>query len=344
MKKLLLTLLLFSGLLSMGNAQQYHPLLDSANYWHYSTNYFAVRLQAAVNCSYPMYFDMGEGQFTAGDTLINSLTYKIMNAGNPQFPCRYGYIREDSSARKVYFLDNNGSPEILLYDFSMQVTDSLYISFLASNGYFESGYYRLDSIKPVNIDAGQRQEFFLNCHNCTSQRTLSWIEGVGSRFDVVYPYYNNMYTGGGMFNCFGQPYDSFQFLICFEQDSSKVYTDSCALNDAMTNGCIQFIDSCHYGNICTGLNESNIALGFSIQPNPVADHINVQLELSQSVEGEVLLYDIFGRVKAFTVFKGFFPAGRSEQRIQLPTLTSGLYFAEFRTKAGSAFQKIVIQH
>lgn len=343
MKKLLLALFLFSGLILSAKGQQYHPLLDSANYWHYSANYFPVKLQIATDCSYPMFFDRGEGQFTSGDTIINSLVYKIMDAGDPQFPCRFGYIREDTSARKVYFLDNNGSPEILLYDFSMQVNDSLYINFIASNGYFESGYYKLDSIKQVNIDAGQRQEFFLNCHNCASLRTLSWIEGVGSRLDVVYPYYSNVYTGGGIFNCSGQPYDSFQFLICFEQDSAKVYTDSCSLNDAMNNGCIQFIDSCHYGNICSGLDEHSVSPSLSIEPNPTTDHAILNMELPYRTEAEILLYDIFGRRQAFSMDLGWVAAGRTKQEIHLPALPDGIYFIECRTKNGSAFQKVVIQ-
>jgi hypothetical protein len=343
MKKLFLTLVFSSVMMTAINAQQYYPLLDSTNFWHYTANYLPVRMQSTQDCPYPMYFDMGEGHFTGADTIINAYTYKQLYAGGSSNPCRFGYLREDTAGRKVYFKDNTGAPEILLYDFSMQVNDSILVSFITNNGYFDSGYYKLDSITTVTIAAGQRRKFHLNCSACNPQNTLSWIESVGNQLDLVYPYFSNIFSGGGMYNCNGGIYNSFQFLICLEQKNIKSYIDSCALNDAMTNGCILFIDSCHYGNICSAIDDNNLLQGVSVSPNPNNGNLTISMELRKESDAELFLYDIYGRRTAWSIRLGHLPAGKTEKQIALNDLAAGVYFIECRTAAGSAFQKIIIQ-
>lgn len=345
MKKYLLALSLFFGLLVNANAQQYHPLLDSvSNIWHYTGNYLPVRLQSSTNCSYPQMFDQGDGQYTGGDTVINATTYKIMYAGGSWSQgCLYGFIREDTAAQKVYFRDNTGAPEILLYDFSMQVGDSIYIDFIASQGnFYYTGNYRLDSIGTTTIQAGQRRAFYLNCHTCSNMYPLVWIEGVGTKIDVVYPYFENWQSYGWFTPCQEYQHNSMQFLICFEQSNTKTYYDSCALQIAMSNGCIMFTDSCHYGNICSSIQERNVISSLSVQPNPSVSTITLSMDLSSPADVSIYVWDIYGRRSVLNENVKL-DTGRNEKQIDLSMLGSGIYMLECRSSSGSLFEKIIIQ-
>jgi hypothetical protein len=341
MKKVfLIAALCFNALLS---SAQYHPMLDSANIWSYTSTMIAIRLPApASDCTYPFYNYSYAKHYTVGDTILGANMYKKVYATDNYNTCLFGFLREDSAAQKVYFHDVNNNPEVVLYDFSMQLNDSINVDFTNDWGYFEDGYFTLDSITTVNIAAGQRRKFFLNCRTCAYSRTLSWVESVGNQGDVAYPY--SMNSGGGIWDaaCQGFPYDFIQLMTCFEHNS-KVYMDTCALQSALNNWCMQFIDSCTYGNICSAIDESAAFTSFSVQPNPASDHIILTIDLRGSSEAEILLRDIYGRNILYRTNLGYLQAGRTETSLSLPTLSPGIYFIECRTANGSVFQKIIIR-
>jgi len=111
------------------SAQQYYPLLDSVNRWTYSLWMPTVAphpLTPYSSCNYPLnYIDCVPEIFTGQDTLIDSITYKQVIVDDTLHPCLYGFIREDTSLRKVYFRDILNNPEIVLYNFLMQVGDTI---------------------------------------------------------------------------------------------------------------------------------------------------------------------------------------------------------------------------
>src|ERR1041385_6467965 len=138
------------------SAQQYFPALDSVNEWSYSNLEIAIGPQQMVqnNCNYPAMTTPGMSykEYTNGDTVIGSFTYKFLfnNWNN----CCMGYVREDTAARKIYFIDNLSSAEHVLYNFSMQVGDTMTCNFLNSFNGYVPGIYTLDSISNISIYAG----------------------------------------------------------------------------------------------------------------------------------------------------------------------------------------------
>lgn len=83
---------------------------------------------------YQYQYDAGLGQVgmlyqtVQCDTLINSLSYfKVfftdVNGNNAYYD---GAIREDTLAQKVYFIDHDSTQESILFDYSLQVNDSIY--------------------------------------------------------------------------------------------------------------------------------------------------------------------------------------------------------------------------
>ncbi len=149
-------------------AQGYKPLLDDYNEWHFTYCFFG--------CSTDRYF-------TNGDTLVDGLDYKILDGYH--FISRTFLLREEPSDRKVYlnFVESTGNTEYLLYNFSLNVGDSIDMRNPITPFPDEAGYYRLDSIIPRPlVDGLDYRHFYLSPteSNTISTTNAIWIEGVGS--------------------------------------------------------------------------------------------------------------------------------------------------------------------
>jgi hypothetical protein len=335
MKKILLVLVFSFSVMNV--CAQYYPMLDTINRWTYTENQIGVlpplneRISSTF-CNYPYYpySGLNSSMYTGNDTIINSMTYKILLADDWSLPCTYGYLREDIASQKIYFLDVMGNPEILLYDFSMQIGDTININFFTS-GYFETGTYRLDSIGTMTISAGTRRVFYLNCQTCSNSRTLPWVESLGNLGDVIYPYSQNYEGSWFQLFCPDFPHDYTLFVTCFEHNQ-KVYYDSCAL--ANVGGCFLYYDTCHYWNICGDIDELNL-LQFSIIPNPSQNKFTVESEIE--INDAILeIYNTLGT-------KIFETTLSSKHQTLNTNLPAGIYFVNLRNERNSYNQKLIIE-
>jgi hypothetical protein len=332
------------------SAQQYYPLLDSVNVWHYTGNQLPVsppppsQFAVSSSCSYPNYggFGVTNMHYTGNDTTINSIDYKQLMLGDmfSNF-CLYGFIREDTSTRKIYFKDVTGASETLIYDFSMQTGDSISLNFYV-NGYFSSGFYRLDSITNVNIKAGTRRAFHLNCHTCSPNKTLTWIESVGNLGDVIYTYSANSNDGGNFGGCPGFPHQFFQIMTCFDHNEI-IYYDSCAYQEAISSFCFNVLDTCNYFNTCGSVEELFLLSDVSVSPNPSAGNINLNMHVENPVAVDLFVWDITGKQLLKKIAWGQLTRGRKTKELNLSSLLNGFYLLECRTKEGSIFKKIILE-
>jgi hypothetical protein len=186
-------------------AQGYHPMLDDqSNNWTFIFNVMPVRAQQSANpCDYNNSSYTASSYFTASDTVINTVTYKTLYSqvySDPLSLCLFGFIREDTTTRQVYFMDHDFNQEMLIYDFGMVPGDSINLTFLTTWGMFQNGIYVLDSITTVMTNAGPRNLFQLNQPGVPFQYPLQWIESVGHPGHLVYPYSLN-FQGGLFFWC-----------------------------------------------------------------------------------------------------------------------------------------------
>jgi hypothetical protein len=344
MKKAHLFILL-SLLFSLeGLSQKYYPMLDAVNNWRYVQNDYpaiAPPHQALLNtCNYPN--SQANEIYTTTDTLIATHTYKKLMLLNPYpVPCLYGYIREDTAARKVYFMDNLSHPDVLLYDFSMQLADSTYLTFPYPNGLYHTGFYRLDSIKTIHIKAGNRRAFYLNTHQGTVVKTLEWIESLGNLIDNVYPYAQTHSSFGPFSGCPGLQHQCLQFLSCFDHNY-KVYYDSCAWHTAITNGCLFVSDTCDYHNICGGIQEFQSLSSASLYPNPSSEELTLKLDLLKTEELELKVWDLNGRLALAPISLGKVSVGLQERKINISTLLPGMYFIELLNKEEHVYLKLMV--
>jgi hypothetical protein len=344
MKKLYFAffILLFAGKLA---AQPYFPMLDSSNEWSYTAQMVAVRLAPAVQsapCTYPIppaYSPFKH--YTTSDTVINSNTYKIVM--NSLMTCTMGYIREDSAAQKVYFLDNVSSSEFVLYDFSMSVGNTMGIMFMSGGGY-ASGTYTLDSITTVTIFAGNRRAFHLNCHSAPFSPTLTWIESVGNLTDLLYPYFDNN-TGPGLYNnCPEAQHQFSQFMICFDHDY-KVYFDNCSYTLTQNNpSSSSFTDSCDYYSFIGAVNEIYTTAGFDIFPNPTNGKSAITFDAACESNYDVYIWDMEGRMLAKQISLGRLQEGKNTMTIDFSELKNGMYIVEIRSVENSLYNKVQLRN
>jgi len=243
-----------------GNAQTstYHPFLDSSASWNYT--YQAVCWAPPMNTLYYHHLTIQIGN----DTSINSTTYHtfqipaiVVNAGtsclvpgNYVLPGKYGgAFRNDHPNKKVYYVPEGDSVEQLMYDFNLNVGDSL-------KGYLfpcDSGFSYCDtviSMDSVLVGNSYRKKWFVD-----QPYFVDLIEGIGSTYGLI----EQVYPG------FADLYDI--SLKCFRQNNQTLYPDT-------LNTCVVLTS---LENIST-FNEDII-----IYPNPSSGNINIDISKAPSL-------------------------------------------------------------
>jgi hypothetical protein len=166
----------------------------------------------------------GEYSYTiSDDTLINNTVYhKIMKTGHdfsmtyyanpsPHWVCDHsvaygnytnytGALREDISLKKVFFIPPSDTALQLLYDFNLNVGDSL-------KGYLSlcNDCSKVTSIDSILINTTYRKRWNFQY---SGQPGYSIIEGIGSSCGLLNPYTN---------------FEYFSNLDCFSQNGQTLY-------------------------------------------------------------------------------------------------------------------------
>ena len=166
MKKPLYILLLCLSNLAV--CQEYTPLLDTYNQWSLRYCY--------SGCSTDIYY-------TNGDTIVDAMNFKVLDGYH--FISRGFLLREDVTEKKVYLktILPSGIRDYLLYDFSLEVGDSIDIKNPASPFIEDAGYYKVDAITLLPlVDSNLYRHFYLSpaASNKISENDAIWVEGVGS--------------------------------------------------------------------------------------------------------------------------------------------------------------------
>lgn len=214
----------------------YHQFPDSNAIWNIHNNRFCTLGQNDYYYSVIM----------SGDTVINSKVYHQLavfyvspgtcasSLGGYQ-----GSVREDTSDRKVFFIPPGSSTEELLYDFNMQVGDTVrgYLTPYVSTSYRDY----VHSIDSVLVGNFYRKRWHLN-----NSYQIDLIEGVGLTYGLVVQSPGELGDG------------HFWYLDCFQQDGQSLYP-------ATSSNC-QLINS---------VVAASKQLAISVVPNPAHDVLMV---------------------------------------------------------------------
>ncbi|MEQ8909500.1 MAG: hypothetical protein RIC95_09935 [Vicingaceae bacterium] len=179
MKKLLLILsIIISTSTAFAQTNLYHSFPDSNVVWNFNLQHYCFSIGGA-NEDYSITI--------TGDTMISNQTYQKVETpyvqSNVSGNCNVytsgykGAIREDIGAKKVYFMPPNQNVEELLYDFSLQVGDSL-------KGYLEGGQNpTIVAIDSVLVGNSYRKRWMIDTNKFYPTYI---IEGIGSTFGLLH--------------------------------------------------------------------------------------------------------------------------------------------------------------
>ncbi len=171
------------------HAQAYIPMLKYHGEWH------------VTNCNSGCGTDK---YYTIGDTLINGLHYTFLD----KFHYLKNFVvREDTISRTVYLrllADPPPAKDYLLYDFSLQVNDTISITNPGSPYPKYPGNFIVDSIISKPLVTQNHRFFYLHSEDTLTSHTKTtiWVEGIGSLCLINTPGALPQINGAGQLNCF----------------------------------------------------------------------------------------------------------------------------------------------
>lgn len=210
MKKLLLLIATLSVFSAKSQTFVYHPFPESNATWNINMSQGMCFMGGFSSEDYSITF--------SGDTIIENLAYQKLTSPFVQsnftggctqinFPGYQGAIRQDVTNKKVYYVPPSQLTEQLLYDFTMEVGDTV-------KGYLESFNYPLDIVTEIDsvlVGDNYRKRWFINpCYE------IYLIEGIGSTFGLLKP---SLGCATDM---------DYYSLTCFNQNGQSLYPDPSA--------------------------------------------------------------------------------------------------------------------
>ncbi|MBQ1761227.1 MAG: hypothetical protein IIZ94_16270, partial [Prevotella sp.] len=225
-------------------AQDYHPIVEEGKQWN-------------VLFSYPWNPPEPPHRYTdiykiEGDTLLDGVSYKVMyttrNEDLTDWNC-WGFLRETED-RQVFSRRPSTSDEQLLYDFSMQVGDTIFM--------YED-YMVVVEIGEVLVGDEPRQQIVLEY---PFGETETWIEGIGSLYGII--------DSGSHFLVGGST-----DLLCYYEDGDLIWQNS-----------YPSINSCYFvysGGGQSGLVVTPTVLTFDEPAMPQTFTISNQLDVDVTI-------------------------------------------------------------
>ena len=266
---------------------------------------------------------------TLGDTVVNGKTYLTVYKDefwNPETgtgrTISYALIRYDMDTRCLYGIPANSTQplnslsESLLYDFSMQVGDSVTITSFDRYHDLVAKCVGRDSVTLRNGE--KRAALRIRIINPKDQwgepdgydETI-WIEGIGSNYGLFSPDCKDEY------DCV---YEILR-LLCYHEQGELLLDFPEFDRDSLPGDCY---------NSQTGMRVPHVTAAqfLSVCPNPARDQVVVKVSDPAALNGELSLTNMLGEV----VYRGFIK--NSETTLSLQGLANGMYIAVYRSAKG----------
>ena len=241
------------------------------------------------------------------DTMIDSNSYHKIYYKSGWTLAYIGGLREQD--KKIYYISNNCPHEIVLYDFNMNIGDSIIFPCQMCDTDSYPYYLKVVSIDSVLLsDMSYRKRI-----NFDWGQNRSWIEGFGSQAGLLYP---DLVCTTCM--CYIE-------LVCFRQNDTTLYSNE---------NHVQCFDP-YFSINHVGINNKNC----NVFPNPVARNSLINFESESNLIKRIELYNILGnRIKI--------AQDLSSDKVQLENdnLLSGIYFYKvFLSNEENFYGKIIIE-
>ena len=255
---------LLAALLLMGGwkmqAQDYKPLVEDGKQWN-------------VLFSYPWSPPEPQHKYTdiykiEGDTLLDGVSYKVMYATRNENLTGWnlwGFIRETEDGQ-VFSRRPSTSDEQLLYDFSMEVGDTIC---MCDYGFYECCMVVIEKGETI-VNGEPRQQIVLEYPWGNGEGEV-WIEGIGSLYGIIDS--GSLFLTGGSTN-----------LLCYYEDGDLIWHNTMPGFDM------------YYIINPDGIEEDETSSVVSVFPNPSKGEITIEgVEIA-----EIKVYNGLGQmVKTF---------------------------------------------
>ena len=158
--------------------------------------------------------------YTDGDTSFNNYNYKILNGFH--YISKTFWIRENIQEQKIYMsYENPGFErrEVLLYDFSLELGDTITLTNPISPFSTNPSDFSVDSIEFILLNNDYHKKITLSSINNTINESPIWIEGIGSLSMINAPGGTPDINGAGKLSCYFKnntliTFNWIQFLSC----------------------------------------------------------------------------------------------------------------------------------
>ena len=196
----------------------YHPFPDSNAVWGMS---------AGCNIDWGCFSSQYIQNFLDGDTVIDGLNYRIVHEATSavsgsccgvESDLGAGYLRDDTIAHKVYWRIPGMDSDSLLYDFTLEVGDTLR-GLYGNTGLCAEGVVTVHSIDSIMVGPSFHRKINFYWDACFGP---SIIEGIGSTTGLTFCTFMNKSFG--------------TVLTCFMVDGELLYTAPCGAPDLTACG------------------------------------------------------------------------------------------------------------
>ena len=202
-----------------GLSTPYHPIVEDGKQWN-------------VLFSYPWSPPEPQHKYTdiykiEGDTLLDGVSYKVMYATRNENLTGWnlwGFLRETEDGQ-VFSRRPSASDEQLLYDFSMQVGDTIIMN---GNGFYPDQMFVVET-NEILIGGEPRKQIVLE-YPWGAQEI--WIEGIGSLYGIIDS--GSLFLTGGSTD-----------LLCYYEDGDLIwqnttpgYNECYIVNTGQQNGLV----------------------------------------------------------------------------------------------------------
>jgi len=284
----------------------YHPLVQEGKVW----KVLYAEWQFPIPPS-PMgwYTYITQSFMFEGDTIIDGKEYKKLFTSlkeNPIYPNDwwvFSFMREDENKR-VWEKKNANALETLLYDFSLQIGDTV----PAEIGFQEFQPITIENITYKMMNNGEERKILhlSSISNWFSSNYKEfWIEGIGSCLGLLEPITGELVGG-------------FNSLLCLHENEELIFNDNPWWGRCYIMGSL-------------GINACDNQI--HIFPNPAKDMLYIE-NIDKLDVNNISLINIQGQI-----IRQF--ESRATQ-LDVSGITSGIYFIKFSTSSGNIIQKIII--
>lgn len=287
--------------------QDYVPFPSSNTVW-------SEHFRAPISTSLTSYYYrniLADKDTIIGTNTYHQLFYSLTDTiYNESYTVRYnGGIRE--SNQQVFYLPKDSLTEYLLYDFTVQVGDTLKYDYsVFSNSY---GLGEIDSLcvskvdSVLIIDGTYRKRIYFTpicCPNSTPCLWASWIEGIGNNMGLLCPI-SDLPTNGINYT-----------LGCLNNNNEYIYYNN-------------LFNTCYPDNV--GVLEFSKQKKITINPNPVLDFCKIQWDNNNVQFERIMISDIYGRI----VFSEKTTDQKNEISIDCRNFGQGMYLVNLVDQFGN---------